>query len=112
MIARFTRLPSRSQDTWQGGIFKAPMWLDDDDGLPYRPWGAAWVSLETGLVNMKLAESDGDPGQLALETMMELGFKFAQTRPSAIQVSDGVLGEQIAQAFGDAKLAVTVVPHL
>ncbi len=73
-----------------------PMWVDGPDGTPYRPWGAVWVSLETGLVNMKLAEFNGDPGPLALDAMLELGFRFAQTRPSAIQVADKALGEQIA----------------
>src|SRR5262249_32768786 len=104
MIARFTRLPPRSQDTWQGGVVRVPMWVDGADGTPYRPWGVVWVSMETGLVNMKLAENDGDPGALALEAMVELGFKFAQTRPSAIQVTDGAMGEQIVRALGDPQL--------
>lgn len=111
-MARFTRLPRRSQDIWQGGIVRMPMWVDGPDGTPYRPWGAMWVSLETGLVSVKLAESDGDHGALALDVMLDLGFKFAQTRPAAIEVADEALGKQIASALGDAELGVTVVPHL
>src|SRR5439155_1059865 len=49
MLARFTRLPRRSADTWQGGVLRMPMWVDGPDGTPYRPWGGVWVSLETGL---------------------------------------------------------------
>ena len=51
MLARFTRLPRRSGDTWQGGVVRMPMWVDGPDGTPYRPWGGVWVSLETGVVN-------------------------------------------------------------
>ena len=71
-----------------------------------------WVSLETGLANVKLAESNEEEGTVALDALLELGFKFARTRPAAIQVADQALGEQIARAIGDPELAVTVDPHL
>ena len=112
MLARFTRLPRRSADTWQGGVLRMPMWVDGPDGTPYRPWGGVWVSLETGLANAKLTESNEGVGTLALEALLELGFKFARTRPAAIQVADKALGEQIARALGDPELAVTVDPRL
>jgi tetratricopeptide (TPR) repeat protein len=112
MVARFTRLPRRAEDTWQGGVVRMPMWVDGPDGTPYRPWGGVWVSLETGLVNVKLGEPGEDPGRLALDAMLELGFRFAQTRPSSIQVEDEALGAQIAQALADPQLGVTVVPRL
>jgi len=112
MLARFIRLPRRSADTWQGGVVRMPMWVDGPDGTPYRPRGGVWVSLETGLVNVKLAEPDGDDGTLALDALLELGFRFARTRPAAIQVADQALGEQIARALGDAELAVSVDPRL
>jgi len=112
MLARFTRLPRRSADAWQGGIFRMPLWVDGPDGTPYRPWGGVWVSRETGLANVKLAEADtGDP-TLAIDALLELAFKFAQTRPAAIQVADRVLGEQIATALGDPELSVTIDPRL
>ena len=69
-----------------------PMWVDGPDGTPYRPWGGVWVSLETGVVNVKLAEADGGDATLALDALLELGFKFARTRPAAIQVADHALG--------------------
>ena len=112
MLARFTRLPRRSKDTWQGGVLRMPMWVDGPDGTPYRPWGGVWVSLETGLANVKLAESNGDDGTLALDALLELGLQFAQTRPAAIQVADKALGEQIARTLGDPELAVSVAPRL
>ncbi|HEV8439496.1 MAG TPA: hypothetical protein VGT40_15495 [Methylomirabilota bacterium] len=112
MLARFIRLPRRSADTWQGGILRMPMWVDGPDGIPYRPWGGVWVSVETGLVNVKLAESDSGDWTLALDALLELAFKFAQTRPATIQVADQALGEQIARTLGDPELSVTVVPRL
>ncbi len=89
-----------------------PMWVNGPDGTPYRPWGGVWVSLETGLASMKLAESNEGDGTLALDALLELGFKFARSRPAAIQVADQALGEQIARALGDPDLAVSVEPRL
>ena len=89
-----------------------PMWVDGPGGTPYRPRGGVWVSLETGVVNVKIGEADVGDATLALDALLELGFKFARTRPAAIQVADQALGEQIARAIGDPELAVTVDPHL
>jgi tetratricopeptide (TPR) repeat protein len=111
-LARFMRLPRRSADTWQGGILRMPMWMDGPDGTPYRPWGAAWVSLETGLVNVKLAEADSGDWTLALDALLELAFEFARTRPAALQVADKALGEQLVRAVGDTELSVTVDSRL
>jgi tetratricopeptide (TPR) repeat protein len=112
LLARFARLPRRSQDTWQGAILRMPMWVDGPDGTPYRPLGAVWVSLETDLANVKLAESNEEEGTVALDALLELGFKFARTRPATIQVADKALGEQIARTLGDPDLTVTVDPVL
>jgi len=51
MLGRFMRLPRHSADTWQGGLVRMPTWVDGPDGTPYRPWGAVWVSGQTGMVN-------------------------------------------------------------
>ena len=111
-LARFARLPLRTQDVWQGGIVRMPMWVDSHDGTPYRPNGAVWVSLETGLVNMSLAEPGEADGTAALQALLQLGLKFARARPAAIQVADRALGEDIARGLGDAAPAVTVAPRL
>ena len=112
LLARFARLARRSNDTWQGGLVRMPTWVEAPDGPPYRPWGGVWVSLETGLVNVKLGTPNEGDATLALDALLELGFKFAQTRPSAIEVADQALGEEIARALGDPALQVTVVPRL
>jgi hypothetical protein len=90
MLARFMRLPRRSADTWQGGILRMPMWVDGADGMPYRPWGGVWVSLDSGLANVKLSEAEAGEGAAALDALLELAFKFAQTRrPTRRRASGG-----------------------
>ena len=111
-IARFARLPQRSKDIWQGGVIRMPTWVEDADDIPYRPLGAVWVSLETGLVSMKLAEPGDGEVALAVSALVELGLKFAQTRPAAIQVTDRMFGEQVALALGDSDLSIAIVAHL
>jgi hypothetical protein len=89
-----------------------PMWVDGADGMPYRPWGGVWVSLDSGLANVKLSEAEAGEGAAALDALLELAFKFAQTRPAAIQVTDRALGEAIVKALGDPELSVTVHPGI
>jgi tetratricopeptide (TPR) repeat protein len=112
LLARFARLARRSKDTWQGGLVHMPTWVDGPDGTSYRPWGAVWVSLETGLTTVKLGKSDEGDAGLALDALLDLGFKFARTRPAAIEVADPALGEEIARALADPELQVTVTPRL
>src|SRR3989304_3093665 len=50
-VARYKRLAVRSADTWQGGLFRLPMWIQEcEDDPPYRPIGAFWRSARTGLI--------------------------------------------------------------
>jgi hypothetical protein len=111
-IARFARLPQRSKDVWQGGVIRMPTWVDGPDGTPYRPLGAVWVSLETRLMNVKIAEPSDRDVALAVAALIELGLKFAQTRPTMIEVTDRVFGEQVAHALGDPELPIAIVPRV
>jgi len=107
VIERFMRLARRSSDTWQGGLVKMPMWVGEQDEKPRRPWGAVWVSLETDLVSVKLAEGEPD-WRLALDALAELGLRFAGTRPACLEVTDPTLADEIVRALGDRELAVKV----
>ena len=56
-LGRFKQLPQRTTEIWQGGLVKLPAWIEnpqDPDGPPYRPTGALWVSLRTGLLHLAL----------------------------------------------------------
>jgi tetratricopeptide (TPR) repeat protein len=107
VIARFMRLARRSSDTWQGGLVRMPIWVGEPDEEPRRAWGAVWLSRETDLVNVKLAEGTAD-WRLALEVLTDLGLRFAGTRPARLEVTDRALAEDIIRALGDPELAVKV----
>ena len=116
IIDRFRRLPSRSSETWQGALVRLPHWLDDGpDGKPYRPWAAAWVSLGTGMVNVKPAPAPGPPDwSLGLEALLEFGLKrqMMGCRPGRLEVADAELGARLLDALGDPELALTVTQDL
>jgi tetratricopeptide (TPR) repeat protein len=109
IIDRFRRLPRRSSDVWQGGLVRARTWVEEPDGRVRRPWAAVWVSLATGMMNVQLAESDrvSDPG-LALQVLVDLGLKFARSRPARLEVADSTLGAELAEALADPELTVSV----
>ena len=109
VIDRFKRLPRRSAEAWQGGLVRVPTWVETPDGTARRPWAAVWVSLATGMVNVQLEAGDVAPDStLALQSLTDLGFKFARCRPARLEVADEALGAQLAAALADPELAVTV----
>lgn len=110
IVARFMRLARRSADVWQGRLVRMPTWVEEVGGLPRRPWGAVWVSRDTGMVNVELG-AEGD-WRLALQSLTGLGLKFAHCRPSRLEVMDAELGRQLAAALEDRELSVTVVQAL
>src|SRR5262249_22060567 len=73
-----------------------------------RPWAAAWVSRETRMINVQLADHDPPEPELALQALIDLGLKFAKSRPAGIEVADAALGERLVAALGDAELTVRV----
>jgi tetratricopeptide (TPR) repeat protein len=112
MIERFKRLPRRTHDVWQGGLVRARTWVEDPDVGVRRPWAAVWVSSATGKINVELAESDVADPTVALQTLVDLGLKFAHCRPARLEMTDAALGAQLVEALGDLELAVTVRPDL
>src|SRR6516165_3145210 len=94
-LGRFRQLPQRSNETWQGGLVRLPAWIDNPrnpDGSPYRPVGAVWVSLRTGLLHMALpAENTVAAPDLAVKALLEFGLKESKRlagRPSVVEVRD------------------------
>src|SRR5258708_10393354 len=109
LIERFKRLPSRSNEVWQGGVVRARTWIDEPDGNVRRPSAAMWVSLTTGMESIDLAPTDdaSDPS-LALQVLLDLGLKVVRCRPARLEVTDGTLGAWLAEALGDPELTVSV----
>jgi tetratricopeptide (TPR) repeat protein len=109
IIDRFKRLPRRSSDVWQGGVVRARTRVERPDGSVRRPWAAVWVSLATSMMNVQLAEDDGAAdASLALQALVDLGLKFTRTRPAGLEVADGTLGAELAEALADPELTVSV----
>ena len=74
-MERFKRLPLHPNDTWQGGVFAMPAWIEDPDGKPYRPQMAVWVSTERGVVSKPCHMQPGDdPLRAALDALLEFGL--------------------------------------
>ncbi|MBI3029330.1 MAG: hypothetical protein HYY64_07470 [Candidatus Rokubacteria bacterium] len=116
IVERFKRLPRLSDDRWQGGLVRLPSWIDHGpEGKPYRPWAGVWVSLKTGLINLKLEPEPGaHDWTLALEALLEFGLKrsLAGCRPGGLEVADEGLGSRLLDGLGDGELALTVSPGL
>ena len=115
-LARFKRVPQRTGEVWQGGIFRFPIWADDPadpDGPPLRPSGVIWVSLRTGLVHAALAKEGGAATpELALETLLQFGLKRAKElegRPARIEVRDPGLRDALAAPLAALDTAIVVV---
>ena len=101
-MERFRRLPQRSDDEWQGGLVRMPMWIErGPDGRPYRPWAGIWVSGRTGFVHFKVEPEMGTHDwTLALDALIEFGLKRQLTgyRPGTLQVTDKGLGVHLLDA--------------
>ncbi len=93
-LDRFKKLLKQPATVWQGGVFKVPMAVRDDDGTPVQPQMAVWVDPGSGLVsNPQFVEDGLTPLQAALEALVEFGLDGVSPRhrPSAIEVQDAEL---------------------
>lgn len=118
-LGRFKQLPQRSNEVWQGGLVKLPAWIDnprDPDGAPYRPTGALWVSLRTGLLHMALPEEGTAPtSDFALKALIEFGLKESKRldgRPSVIEVRDPHVRQSLAETLSALNTSVALVEEL
>ena len=115
-LGRFKRLAQRSDETWQGGIVRMPMWIDDPDepdADPYRPSAAFWASLRTGLIHVALASEDASP-EFALATMLDFPARVrgVAARPAIIEVRDPALRDQLVASLGETGTVVRLVDRL
>ena len=118
-LGRFKQLPQRTTEVWQGGLVKLPAWIDnpqDPGGPPYRPTGALWVSLRTGLLHMSIPD-EGSVGtaDLAVQTLIEFGLKKSKElggRPSIVEVRDLQVKDALAATMSVLDTSVRVVEEL
>ncbi len=113
-VARYKRLAIRSADTWQGGLFRLPMWIQERDAdPPYRPVGAFWRSVRTGLIWILVEPQPGTANaELALRALLEFGKKHEREllgRPARIEVPNARFAEELGQLLDDRETAIAVV---
>lgn len=118
-LGRFKQLPQRTGEIWQGGLVRLPAWIDDPtdpDAEPYRPIGALWASLRTGLVHLDLPpEGSAASPEFALSALLEFGLKWSkglEGRPARVEVRDPALREALADPLARLSTLVEVVDDL
>jgi tetratricopeptide (TPR) repeat protein len=118
-LGRFKQLPQRSNEVWQGGLVKLPAWIDNPDnpdGPPYRPTGALWVSLRTGLLHMALPDKGAvATPEFAVRALIEFGLKESKGlngRPSVIEVRESQLEGALSDTLSALSTSVRVTEEL
>jgi tetratricopeptide (TPR) repeat protein len=118
-LGRFKQLPQRTNEVWQGGLVKLPAWIDnphDPDATPYRPTGALWVSLRTGLLHIALPdEGTLATPDLAVKALIEFGLKESKElngRPSVIEVRDSHLRKTLSETLSALNTSVRLAEEL
>lgn len=117
-LGRFKQLAQRSNDVWEGGLVKMPMWIDspDDTLPPWRPTGAVWVSVRTGLLHVVLPEEGEEAtADFALRALLEFGLKWAKQltgRPSHVRVKDAALREALSPALAGLDTTMEIAADL
>jgi tetratricopeptide (TPR) repeat protein len=118
-FGRFKQLSQRTDETWQGGLVRLPVWVDhptEAEGEPFRPTGALWVSLRTGLIHLALPpEGSTATPEFALNTLLEFGLKYSKRlegRPARVEVRDPALRDALGDSLAKLSTSVAVVPDL
>jgi tetratricopeptide (TPR) repeat protein len=117
-LGRFKQLAQRSNDVWEGGFVQMPMWIDSPDPTlpPWRPTGAVWVSLRTGLIHVAVPdEGEEATADFALQALLEFGLKWAKEltgRPSHVRVKDAALREALAPALARLDTTTEIAAEL
>ncbi|MDQ7007690.1 MAG: hypothetical protein Q9Q40_10685 [Acidobacteriota bacterium] len=94
---RLESLACRKNETWQGGLLRLPIWVEDDSGRPFRPWIAAWVSLRTGLTAVSEPAARHELGPARLLALLE-EFAGDTARAGYLPGTLVVRGSELAEA--------------
>jgi tetratricopeptide (TPR) repeat protein len=116
-IGRYKQLALRSNEVWQGGVFRLPTWVENGPGgEPYRPWGGVWTSERTGMVHVEAEPEFGAHGHdLALRALVEFGLRYRKHdigRPARLRVTDPDLAAHLTSQLQDSETSVEVVRDL
>jgi len=108
-VERLKQLPQRKNEVWQGGLVKLPMWVQEENQQPSRPWLAGWISLNTRLVHTTAPQSREDINfETALQSLVNFACdkELAGYRPGKIEVKDSALAEHLSGLLAEVDIAV------
>lgn len=108
-IERLKRLPQRTKETWQGGLTKLPMWVQEREQEPYRPWIAGWISIKTKLIHTTGPKTPQEKSfEMALSALADFACneELAGYRPGKIEVKNSALAEHLGGLLAEAGITV------
>jgi tetratricopeptide (TPR) repeat protein len=108
-IERLKQLPQHPHERWQGGLFRMPTWVPNDDDKLYRPWSAAWVNpIKHKLSSPTIETAEHKNFAIALDSLVQFACdtKLAGYRPGMLEVKDPALAEYLQGTLADAGIAV------
>lgn len=108
-VERLKTLPQRSNEEWEGGLLRLPMWQWDAEGKPYRPWAAVWINPVRGTLHMGPLQTPARRSfAMALEALIEMATrpKLAGYRPGSLVVNDSALAEHLGGLLSEANIEV------
>ncbi|HPF38095.1 MAG TPA: hypothetical protein PK093_05590 [Phycisphaerae bacterium] len=113
-LERFKKLSRQPSATWQGGVFRLPTWVLDDDGKPFRPMMALWADVTTGIVSSPQFVEDGKPLHTAFDALVDFGLSAGRKghRPLAIEVQDAELADFLKPRLAGTGTRIDCVDNL
>jgi len=112
-LERFKKLPQRQNETWQGGLFRMPAWMEEEGKKPYRPLMVLWADQATGVVSEPRIIEDGeDANCIALEALLDFGLSQQTHRPSTVEVENAALADHLGSALRPAQIDCGCVSFL
>lgn len=115
-VERLKKLPQRSQERWQGGLFRMPAWVPNENQKLYRPWSAIWVSLATHQISAPATNEAVEQKNLtmALESLVQFSCdkNLAGYRPGILEVKDPALAEYLQATLADSGIIIECYERL
>lgn len=108
-VERLKQLPLQPQMHWQGGLFRMPAWVLNEEQKPYRPWSAFWVNVTTHKISSPTVESaEHKDFPIALDTLVQFACdkKLGGHRPGTIEVKDPDLAEYLQSQLADTGISI------
>jgi tetratricopeptide (TPR) repeat protein len=101
--ALLRRFP-RSDETWQIGRFRLPIWIEEEGRAPFRPSLAVCARLPSGLVFTSALQEEGIEPSAVCEVLLEAVEAWGLL-PGRVQVSEDDLADNLKE-----RLAVREIP--